>query len=151
MLTPKSRSMSVEIDNHIAVHAENTAFSTVLNMPLSAVAGRLCGILGERLAAYTAGVDSLVLPSWMVGEDLPYIVALRLRLALNAALILHYRFTDARPIIAWFTWLSNDLGGVSPAMFLRGSDDENETERRGELLISAARMRLQSRASLVMQ
>jgi len=70
--------MSVEIDHHIAVDAENTAFRAVLNMPLPAVAQRLSGILGERLAAYTGGVDSLVLRSWMVGEDLPYVVALRL-------------------------------------------------------------------------
>ena len=70
-------------------------------------------------------------------------------MALNAALILIYRFTDSRPIIAWFTWLSNDLGGVSTAMFLRASDDENETERRGDLLIAAARRRLLSHAPLV--
>src|SRR5690349_1801807 len=110
--------MFAEVQKQVADTAQRAAFNTVLHMSLGSVIARVSEGLGERLACYIAGIDSVAsLRSWRFNGDVPYISALRLRFALNAALILSYRFTDPSWVVAWFTWLCEDVGVMSPAMF----------------------------------
>lgn len=117
--------------------ARDVASST----PYPLVVQNLTDLIGARIVAFIGGVrDTRTVENWKKSE-VPAIPARRLEIGYACALTLGRRY-EADRIKAWFTWLNDFLDDASPAAYLRGAEDNEQIEQRGNRLLQAARREL---------
>ena len=110
-MTTQVAELAVEQQGERAVHAR------AARSPISAIAGYLQGVLGQRLTAVIAGVrDAKAVGKWAAGEREPHpAAAQRLRNAYQVVELL-MQAEEADTVRAWFRGMNPYLGDEAPAL-----------------------------------